>query len=210
MRVQRLTAWGCGYSQSVSPIPCKPKTQIDTHNSEVWRENFGIWGNCELFKSILQQSSQQATHLYIHKFLFHLKLINVLYIRYKNIFGWNQCFPRIFLGIAQCVHINRNKSDVKLKVIILIIKSLHFTCKYRGIHKNDSRYVVSAVCITIYTIYISLCTQTAETTSPEPFSRIPLYITANIFLKSTHFFLGMCCSIHRVPHRKIIQGQLVK
>ena len=28
----------------------------------------------------------------------------------------------------------------------------------------------------IYTIYISLCTQTAETTSPEPFSRIPLYV----------------------------------
>ena len=29
---------------------------------------------------------------------------------------------------------------------------------------------------TIYTIYLSLCTQAAETTSPEPFSWITLYI----------------------------------
>ena len=33
--------------------------------------------------------------------------------------------------------------------------------------------VFSAVCYTIYTIYLSLCTQSAETTSPEPFSWIP-------------------------------------
>ena len=38
---------------------------------------------------------------------------------------------------------------------------------YRGIHEKGSGNVVSAVC---YTIYIFLCTQTAETTSPEPFS----------------------------------------
>ena len=34
--------------------------------------------------------------------------------------------------------------------------------------------VVLAVCYTVHIIYISLCTQTAETTSPEPFSWIPL------------------------------------
>jgi len=32
---------------------------------------------------------------------------------------------------------------------------------YRGIHEKFSRDVVSAVCYTIYTINLSLCTQTA-------------------------------------------------
>ena len=37
-----------------------------------------------------------------------------------------------------------------------------------GIHEKGSRDVVSAVCDTVYTIYLSLYTQTAETTSLEP------------------------------------------
>ena len=36
---------------------------------------------------------------------------------------------------------------------------------YRGIHEKGSGDVVAAVCYTVYTIYLSLCT-----TSPEPFS----------------------------------------
>ena len=39
-----------------------------------------------------------------------------------------------------------------------------------GIHEKGSGDVVSAVCNTLYTIYPSLCTQTAETTSPESFA----------------------------------------
>ena len=42
--------------------------------------------------------------------------------------------------------------------------------RYRGIHEKSSGDVVSAVCYTICAIYLSLFTQTAETTSPEPFS----------------------------------------
>ena len=41
---------------------------------------------------------------------------------------------------------------------------------YRGIRKKGFGDVVSAVCCTIYTMYLSLWTQTAETTSLEPFS----------------------------------------
>ena len=41
---------------------------------------------------------------------------------------------------------------------------------YRGIHEKGSDDVVSAICYTKYTIYLSLCTQTAETASPDPFS----------------------------------------
>ena len=39
-----------------------------------------------------------------------------------------------------------------------------------GIYEMGSGDVVSAVCYTMYNIYLYLCTQTAETTSPEPFS----------------------------------------
>ena len=46
---------------------------------------------------------------------------------------------------------------------------------YWGIHEKGSGDGVSAVCYTIYTINISLCTQTAETTiSPEPFVNSPV------------------------------------
>ena len=40
-------------------------------------------------------------------------------------------------------------------------------------HKGIGRCRLS--CYTVCKIYLSLCTQTAETTSPEPISRIPLY-----------------------------------
>ena len=53
---------------------------------------------------------------------------------------------------------------------------LHLWHTYRGIHEKGSRDVVSAVCHNIYTIFLSLCTQTAATTFPEPFSWIPLYM----------------------------------
>ena len=51
---------------------------------------------------------------------------------------------------------------------------------YEGIHEKGSGDVVSTACYTIYTIYIFLCTQTAETTYPEPFSWIPLYQNQNM------------------------------
>ena len=46
---------------------------------------------------------------------------------------------------------------------------------YRGFHEKGSGDVVSAVCHTIFTIYLPLCTRPVETTSPEPFSLTPLY-----------------------------------
>ena len=49
--------------------------------------------------------------------------------------------------------------------------------KYRGIHEEGSGDVVSAVCYTIYTIYLTLCAQTAETTSPEPFREFPCILS---------------------------------
>ena len=45
-----------------------------------------------------------------------------------------------------------------------------FNYIYRGIHEKGSDDVVSAVCGSVYFIYLALCTQTAETTSSEPFS----------------------------------------
>ena len=50
----------------------------------------------------------------------------------------------------------------------------------RGIHEKGSRDVVSSVYYTKYTIYLSLCTQTAETTSPEPFSLVPVFSSNQI------------------------------
>ena len=52
-----------------------------------------------------------------------------------------------------------------------------------------SKRVVSAVRYTIYNIYLSLCTQTAETTSPEPFSRIPL----QFMLSHSHWSMLLVC-----------------
>ena len=43
-------------------------------------------------------------------------------------------------------------------------------CIYRGIHEKGLGDVVSAACYTINILYLSLCTQSAGTTSPEPFS----------------------------------------
>ena len=61
-----------------------------------------------------------------------------------------------------------------------MIHSLFKKFLYRGIREKGSEDVVSAVCYTIYTLYLSFSAQTAETTSSEPFSGIPLYI--DIFL----------------------------
>ena len=47
---------------------------------------------------------------------------------------------------------------------------------YRGIHEKGSGDIVLAVCFTICTIYLSPCTQIADTTSSEPFSWVPLYV----------------------------------
>ena len=58
---------------------------------------------------------------------------------------------------------------------ILCYVKFYYNVIHRGIHEKGSGDVVSAVCFTIYTIYLSLCTQSAETTSSELFSWIPLY-----------------------------------
>ena len=54
------------------------------------------------------------------------------------------------------------------------IDQYYYGSRYRGICEKGSGDVVSAEYI-IYTIYLSLCTQTAKMISPEPFSRIPPY-----------------------------------
>ena len=59
------------------------------------------------------------------------------------------------------------------------ISSIRFEAKIYSCIQGNSRKgsgdVVSAVCYIMYTIYQSLCTQTADSTSPEPFSQIPLW-----------------------------------
>ena len=61
---------------------------------------------------------------------------------------------------------------------------------YKGIQEKGSGDVFSAVCYTIYTIYLSLCTHTAETTTPEPFfvkSHVPVYSRIDIvFIKRVY------------------------
>ena len=61
------------------------------------------------------------------------------------------------------------------------VTPLFFINPNRGIHEKGSGDVVSAVCYTIYTIYLSLCTQKAETISPKPFSRFFFYCL-NLFI----------------------------
>ena len=49
---------------------------------------------------------------------------------------------------------------------------IHLSCDtilYRGVREKGSGDVVSAVCYTIFAIYLLLCTQTDETSSPETF-----------------------------------------
>ena len=60
---------------------------------------------------------------------------------------------------------------------------------YRGVFEKGSDDIGSAVCYTIYTIHISLCTQTDETTSSDPFSRIPLYFFIYCVLKIKYYNL---------------------
>ena len=87
--------------------------------------------------------------------------------------------------------------EIGKKSIILILLVLFLVCTcfrflwYRGIHKNGLGDVVSDVCYILYTIYLSLCTQTVETTSPEPFSSIPLYLKILLVLwLNSCFFLN--------------------
>ena len=60
---------------------------------------------------------------------------------------------------------------------------------YRGIHEKGSGDVL-AVCYSIYTIYLSLCTQTAETTAPQPFRKFPCISTG------TYSYLHVIMHIH--------------
>ena len=55
---------------------------------------------------------------------------------------------------------------------------------YRGIREKGSGDVVSAVCYTIYTIYLSLCTQT----SPDPFRESFDIRVAKYLLRFLYFF----------------------
>ena len=56
-----------------------------------------------------------------------------------------------------------NQLSIQLCINLLNLSKLLYN--YRGIREKGSGDVVSAVCYTIYTINLSLCTQTAETTS---------------------------------------------
>ena len=51
----------------------------------------------------------------------------------------------------------------------IIVKNAYRRCLEKG---SDD---IESVCCTIYSVYLSLCTQTAETIVSEPFSRHPLY-----------------------------------
>ena len=77
----------------------------------------------------------------------------------------------------------------------------------RYIQRNSRKVhweMSSLLLVTIYTIYLSLCTQTAMTTSPEPFLWIPLYKIINfmyiqlkksipsLILRSNHFSFHIC------------------
>ena len=79
------------------------------------------------------------------------------------------CVVLFPVGSSNPTHRNQIMSDLLHTLMIIVT--------YRGIHEKGSEDVVSAVCYIIYTIYLSICTQTDETTSPEPFSRIPLYLS---------------------------------
>ena len=60
-----------------------------------------------------------------------------------------------------------------------LLSVLYLVVKRRFLEKGSDD-IESAVCYPIYTIYLSLCTQTAETTTSEPFSRIPQCQTCQI------------------------------
>ena len=79
--------------------------------------------------------------------------------------------------LDQSNKLNNKKNMSKSSWVLFFIIPIFFVIwlEYRGIHERGSGDVVSAVCYTIQPIYLSLCTQTAETTSPEP-SWIPLYL----------------------------------
>ena len=75
--------------------------------------------------------------------------------------GWRTRFGR-----EHYLHLNDVKGSFMMDHLIT----------FRGMGFGRCRLFIT---YTIYTIYLSLCTQTAETTSPEPFSWIPLYIYYN-------------------------------
>ena len=66
-----------------------------------------------------------------------------------------------------------------------------------GVHDPGEEEVVSAICYTIYTIYLSLCTQTAETTSPETFSWIPC--RSGMYLRKTRPLGSLICTSSSTP-----------
>ena len=72
-----------------------------------------------------------------------------------------------------------------------------FTVSYRGIYKKV-RGMPSHLFVTLYTLSIYLCTQTAETTSPELFSWILLTITITIL----RLFLSLRAKVGRVCKKK--------
>ena len=57
-------------------------------------------------------------------------------------------------------------------IFLSVFKQLYL----QGILEKGSVDIWTAVCYTIYTIYLSLCAQTADLISSKPFSRILLYI----------------------------------
>ena len=72
-------------------------------------------------------------------------------------------------------------SEKSMEFFIIISDKM----SYRGIPEKGSGDVVSAVCYTVYTIYLYRCIRTAETASPEPFSWIPPYFF-KLFLFDQH------------------------
>ena len=53
----------------------------------------------------------------------------------------------------------------------------YYNLQYNVCLEKGSDDIGSAVCDTIYTVYLSLCTQTADSISSEPFPRHILYLS---------------------------------
>ena len=69
-----------------------------------------------------------------------------------------------------------DEAEQNLSTILKHLIFVDLYLSYRGFHEKGSGDVVSLF-VTLFTIYLSLFKQTAETTSPEHFSRNLLYFS---------------------------------
>ena len=68
--------------------------------------------------------------------------------------------------------------------------SINLYIRYRGILEKGSKDIETAVCYTIYAIYLSLSAQTADPITSKPFLRIPRYIKLSFDKTQCFYFNG--------------------